>query len=124
MKIAIIVREETLLRCTGGGCINAFFKRIDSFARYSDRADVELVAFTHHGGDIAKKIAALQQKGVDVIHLSSCLKGKDANYAQLAKRLSEHFDVVGYTHGNELGKSGQTIVLKKRESIDCCELID
>jgi predicted metal-binding protein len=113
MKIAIIVREETMMRCTGGGCVSAFFERLDSFARYAGRKDVELVAFTHNGGDIEKKIAAFQKKGVDVVHLSSCIRGKDTNYEQLAKRLSEHFAVVGYTHGEETGKTGQAIILAK-----------
>lgn len=121
MKIAIIVREETMMRCSGSGCLNAFFKKIDSFARYADQNDVELVAFTHNGGDIEKKIAALRKKGVDVVHLSSCIRGKDTNYEQLAKRCSEHFAVVGYTHGKEIGSSGQAIILAKLA--DCQQLI-
>ena len=98
MKIAILVREKTMMHCTGNGCMNAFLKKIDSFARYADQDDVELVAFTHSGGDIEKKIAVLQKKGVDVVHLSSCLKEKDDNYEQLYNQLSEKFAVVGYTH--------------------------
>lgn len=47
MNIAIIVHEKIMMRCTGGGCMNAFFKRNDSFAHYSGRDDLELVAFTH-----------------------------------------------------------------------------
>lgn len=118
MKLAIIVREETMLRCTGGGCLNAFFQRIDSFACYKDRGDVELVAFTHNGGDIEKKIAALLKKGVEVVHLSSCIRGKDSNYELLGKRLSEHFTVVGYTHGAEAGSSKQAIILPKAAAKD------
>lgn len=113
MKIAIIVREETMLRCTGGGCLNAFFQRLDSFARYEDRDDVELVAFTHNGGDLEKKIATLKKKAVDVVHLSSCTRGKDPNYEALAQRLSEDFTVVGYTHGGEVGSTGPAIILEK-----------
>lgn len=90
------------------------FRRIDSFARYVGRDDVELVAFTHNGGDIDKKIAALMKKGVDVIHLSSCIRKKDTNYELLAKQLSEYFSVVGYTHGEESGSAGQTIILAKQ----------
>lgn len=113
MKIAIIVREETMLRCTGGGCLNAFFQRIDSFARYAGRDDVELVAFTHNGGDLEKKIATLKKKAVDVVHLSSCTRGKDPNYEALAQRLSADFAVVGYSHGGELGSTGPAIMLAK-----------
>ena len=116
MKIAILVREETLQRCTASGCVNAFFSRSDSFARYAGRADVELVAFTHNGGALEKKIDMLQKKGVDVIHLSSCMRSKDPNYEALAHRLSQHFAVVGYTHGEECGRSGQAIILDKLTS--------
>lgn len=97
MKIAILVREETLQRCTGKGCLNAFFRRKDAFARYGNEA--ELVAFSHAGGDIDHKIAMLLKNGVEVVHLSTCMRGKAANYDTLAQRLAEHFNVVGYTHG-------------------------
>lgn len=117
MKIAIIVREETMMRCTGGGCMNAFFKQIDSFASYAGRDDLELVAFTHNGGDIEKKIAVLIKKGVDVVHLSSCIRKRDAHYELLAKQLSEHFSVVGYTHGQENGNSGQAITFLKQQQL-------
>ncbi len=118
MKIAIIVREETLQRCTGGGCMNAFTQRLDSFARYAGRDDVELVAFTHNGGDLEKKIAALKKKAVEVVHLSSCIRGKDPEYEQLARRLAKDFAVVGYTHGEEMGSTRQAIILAKGEQAD------
>jgi len=111
MKIAILVREETMQRCTGRGCLNAFFQRKDAFSRYED--NIELITFSHAGGDIDHKIAMMIKNGVDVVHLSSCMRGKAANYEALAKRLSEHFDVVGYTHGSEEGKEQATIILKK-----------
>lgn len=113
MKIAILVREETMKNCTGSGCMNAFFKKIDSFARYAEQSDVELVAFTHNGGDLEKKILTLKKKGVDVVHVSSCIRGKDTNYEFLTKRLAEDFAVVGYTHGEEIGKTRQAIILEK-----------
>ncbi|CUH97231.1 hypothetical protein P22_3358 [Propionispora sp. 2/2-37] len=115
MKIAIIVREETMMRCSGGGCLNAFFQRIDSFARYAGQNDLELVAFTHNGGDMEKKIATLLKKGVEVVHLSSCIRKKDPNYELIARKLAEYFSVVGYTHGEEHGDTGQTIIFDKVE---------
>lgn len=114
MKLAIIVREETMMRCTGGGCLNAFFKKIDSFARYAGQEDLTLVAFTHNGGDMEKKIAALIKKKVDVVHLSSCMRGKDENYKNWAEKLSEHFAVVGYTHGEEHREGKETMILNKK----------
>lgn len=55
----------------------------------------------------------MKKKEVDVVHLSSCIRGKDGNYEQLAKRLSEYFKVVGYTNCAENGKIGQAIILAK-----------
>lgn len=124
MKIAIIVREETMMSCAGGGCMNAFSKRIDSFARYAGRDDVELLAFTHNGGDIEKKIAALKKKKIDAVHLSSCIRAKDKNYEQLAQRLSEDFAVIGYTHGEEIGKTGRAIILEKNSRLSVTDRDD
>ncbi|MDU2064907.1 MAG: CGGC domain-containing protein [Sporomusaceae bacterium] len=115
MKIAIIVREETLQRCTGSGCMKAFFQRQDSFARYKGMEEVELVAFTHNGGDMEKKIASLKKKEVDVVHLSSCVRGKDPNYEAWANRLAQDFTVVGYTHGQEVGETKTALILERGE---------
>lgn len=111
MKIAIIVRESTLDRCTGKGCLNAFFKKIDAFKDYED--NVELVSFTHNGGDIDYKIQKLINNNVEVVHLSSCMRAKSEDYELLAGNLSKHFDVVGYTHGLVKGKTKEAIYLKK-----------
>ena len=111
MKIAILVREETMQRCTGKGCLAAFFQKKDAFKRYEDTT--ELVTFSHAGGDMDHKIATMIKNGVDVVHLSSCMRGKASNYEILAKRLGGHFDVVGYTHGSEEGKEKVAIIIKK-----------
>ena len=111
MKIAILVREETMQKCTGKGCLNAFFQKKDAFAKYED--EIELVAFSHADGDIDHKIETLIKNGVNVVHLSSCMRSKAANYEALAERISQNFDVVGYTHGAENGKVQETINLKK-----------
>jgi len=111
MKIAIIVRCETLGKCTGRGCLNAFFQRLDAFTDYPE--DTQLLSFTHDGGELEKKIAKLKDLGVDVVHLSSCIRGKSDDYEKLAARLSQDFAVVGYTHGSFAGRTRQAICLKK-----------
>lgn len=116
MNIAILVREETMKRCTGKSCLNAFFQKKDAFARYKDE-EIELVTFSHAGGDIDHKIKRMIKNGVKVIHLSTCMRGKAANYESLGRLLSEHFEVVGYTHRLKDGKEYNTIHLKK----DCCQ---
>lgn len=111
MKIAILVREETLGRCTGKGCLKAYFGRSDSFRNYG--AEVELIGFTHAGGDLEHKIGRLLEYGVETVHVSSCIRAKDPEYPQLCRRLGEHFDVVGYTHGSEDGKNTETLFCQR-----------
>ncbi len=111
MKIAIIVRSETLDKCTGKGCLNAFFKKLDAFAPYAE--NTQLIGFTQDGGDLEKKIAKLKELGVDVVHLSSCIRGKSDDYERLARRLSQDFAVVGYTHGKFDGRTRHAICLDK-----------
>ena len=113
-KIAIIVRNETLHNCTGRGCLNAFFQRIDAFADYDDA--VQLVSFTHEHGDLEKKIATLKANGVDTVHLSSCLRGKSERYGELAERMARDFNVIGYSHGSFEGRTRRAICRQKTEN--------
>jgi len=112
MKIAIIVHKTTLDKCTGKGCLNAFFQRNDAFATYGPEA--RLVAFTHDGGELDKKIGRLKQLGVEVVHLSSCVRSRNPAYEALARKLSENFAVVGYTHGSRQGRTRAAICLPAR----------
>lgn len=99
MKIAILTNASTMDKCTGRGCFKAFNGRKDAFEGYD--AAVELVAFTHAGGDLDKKIRKLKDNGVEVVHLSTCLRGKHGDYEGLMARLSKDFIVKGYTHGSK-----------------------
>ena len=40
-KIAVLVNEDTMQRCSCGGCLKAFMNKADSFERYADE-DIEL----------------------------------------------------------------------------------
>lgn len=115
MRIAILVNETTMDRCSGKGCFSAFNLKTESFGGYD--SDAELVAFTHAGGDLEKKIQKLIKNGVEVVHLSSCLRAKYSDYEGLAQKLAQHFKVVGYTHGSEKGKDRDTIYLDKNPII-------
>lgn len=99
MKVAILVREETADKCVGKGCLRAFWNQQDAFESYPE--DAELIAFTHIGGDLDHKIARLKEYGVEVVHLSSCLRAKYEGYEALKTRLEKDFQVVGYTHGSQ-----------------------
>lgn len=107
-KIAILVREETSAKCTGKGCLKSFFAKTESFERYRGQ-EVELVGFFHSGGDLEYKIAKMKQAGVQIIHLSTCMRAKYDGYKDLVKVLARDFDVIGYTHGSAAGKTRATV---------------
>lgn len=108
IKIAILVRAETSDKCTGAGCLRSFNNKTESFERYKD-LDVELVGFCHTGGDLNYKLEKLKKNGVQVIHVSTCMRAKYKNYEELVRTLSLDFDVVGYTHGSADGKKNNTL---------------
>lgn len=112
MKIAIIVREKTMERCTTKGCMKAFNNREDAFGNYGENA--ELVSLMNDGGDFQYKVSKLVDLGVDTVHLSTCIRGKNENYMEMADMLSEHFNVVGYTHGNVEGKTRRAVFINKK----------
>lgn len=108
LKIAILVRKETTDKCTGQGCLRSYFAKTESFACYRE-IDVELIGFFHSGGDLDYKLAKIKKAGVQVIHVSTCMRGKYQGYEQLVKKISKDFDVIGYTHGSPDGKNTKTI---------------
>ncbi len=108
LKIAILVREQTTQKCTGKGCLQSFFAKTESFARYQD-TDIELIGFFHSGGDLDYKLAKMKEAGVQVIHVSTCMRGKYDDYRQLVEKMGKDFDVIGYTHGSEHGKMRETV---------------
>lgn len=115
-KIAILVNEDTMQRCSCGGCLGACMEKRDSFERYRDE-EIQLVSFSHSGGDLTKKLETMVKKGVDVVHLSTCTKSKNENYEAIANQCARYFDVVGYTHGSPdgKGKGKMAVFLKKGE---------
>jgi predicted metal-binding protein len=108
LKIAILVREETSAKCTGQGCLRSFFAKKEAFARYHG-LNVELTGFFHSGGDLDYKLAKMKEAGVQVIHVSTCMRGKYDGYKELVEKIGKDFDVIGYTHGSEHGKTRKTV---------------
>lgn len=107
MKIAILVREATTEKCTGKGCLKSFFAKTESFKRYHGM-DVELIGFFHSGGDLNYKLSKMKEAGVEVIHVSTCMRGRFEGYEELVQKIARDFDVIGYTHGSEHGKTRKT----------------
>ena len=75
-KIAVLVNEDTMQRCSCGGCLKAFMNKADSFERYADE-DIELVGSPIVVAIFAKKIESFKKKGVTTVHLSTCTRGKN-----------------------------------------------
>ena len=107
LKIAILVRQETTDKCTGKGCLRVFFSKTEGFARYHE-TEIELVGFFHSGGDLDYKLNKMKEAGVQVIHVSTCMRGKYEGYEALVKKIAKDFDVIGYTHGSKDGKTRTT----------------
>lgn len=108
IKIAILIREETSHKCTGKGCLKSFNQRTESFERYKN-IDIELTGFFHSGGDLDYKVQKMKEAGVDIIHVSTCMRAKYEGYAELVETLGKDFDVIGYTHGSAEGKTRSTV---------------
>jgi len=109
-KVAIIVREETSKTCVGKGCLNAFYQKIDSFEKYQDES-LELVAFCDDGGisedpmeNIRNRIEKFKKIGVDIVHVSTCIRAKSPIYEEMLALFSKEFEVMGYTHGSAVRK--------------------
>lgn len=111
MKIAILTNPSTMDKCTGAGCLKALNSREDAFSEYGE---IELLSFTHLGGDLDKKIDKLKSIGVETIHVSTCARANYENYQDLCSRLANDFNCVGYTHGGLISKKGIEAVIKKR----------
>lgn len=71
--------------------------------------EVELIGFFHSGGDLDYKLNKMKEAGVQVIHVSTCMRAKYEDYEALIAQIGRDFDVIGYTHGAAVGKSNRTV---------------
>lgn len=97
-KIGIIVKEETSFKCSGGGCLKAFFDKRDAFSEYD--TSTQLLSMTHSGGNMEKKIARMKKNGITTVHISTCLSKEEELTKELMGML-KGFDVVIGTHGKK-----------------------
>ena len=114
-KIGIYLCGEVSKKCTANGCLKAFNQKQDAF-QAEDGSAYELVSFNHCNGcdeepmeSLQMKIEKLQKAEVDTVHLSTCIRGRCNHYEEFADELSEHFNVIGYTHGSAQGKRNNNI---------------
>ncbi|MDG6244888.1 MAG: CGGC domain-containing protein [Methanolobus sp.] len=75
-RIAVIRCDIVSEACPGVGCFMAFNKRSMHFSEYGPNA--QMVAFFTCGGCSGRRVyrllGSLKKRGVDVIHLSSCMQ--------------------------------------------------
>lgn len=114
-KVAIYVCGEVSRKCTANGCLRTFNSMEDSFERYKEDG-CKLVAFnTCNGcdqdpvGSLDVKIEKLKKADVEVMHISTCIRGRCSHYEEYAKEFAKHFEVIGYTHGSKEGKKNNNI---------------
>lgn len=114
-NIAIYVCGEVSRKCTANGCLRTFNSSEDSFERYKEDGS-KLVAFnTCNGcdkdpvGSLDVKIEKLKKADVEVMHISTCIRGRCSHYEEFAKEFAKHFEVIGYTHGSKEGKKNNNI---------------
>lgn len=103
-KIVIISCNKIMDNCSGKGCKQAFKKRQDAFSNYP-LTQVKLVGFIkcRHCDETAashvpKKTDRLLRKGVQSIHLSSCIASVCEQHDVLVEALSKQFIIVSGTH--------------------------
>ncbi|MFZ5968758.1 MAG: CGGC domain-containing protein [Bacillota bacterium] len=106
-KIGIINCYNVSKKCSGSGCLKSFNHRTGSFNRY-DEEKMELISFVHCNGcseeaiqQVLERVKRMRAKGVDTVHLSTCIKAKCPWYYDFIDVLADHVDVVGYTHGKK-----------------------
>lgn len=101
-KIGIIRCNEKSQTCPGTLCFKAIREKTSAFEGYSD---IEIVGFDTCGGcgmgkpdKILRKVENLKTRGVEVIHLSTCMKGNCPAYAMNLDAVSKVIKVKGNTH--------------------------
>lgn len=102
-KIAIIRCNEKSQTCPGTLCFKAIREKSGGFEKYDD--EIEIIGLDTCGGcgqgkpdKILKKVEALKQRGAEVIHLSTCMKGGCPSYNTYLEEVKKHTKADGNTH--------------------------
>jgi len=106
-KIGIINCYEVSKKCSSSGCFKALHDRTGSFERYAGE-EVQIISFVHCNGcgeetvgQVLARADRMREVGVDVIHLSTCVKSRCPQYEAFLHALSGEFEIVGYSHGKK-----------------------
>jgi len=106
-RIGIINCYEVSKKCTASGCFKAFHARTGSFERYQDE-EAEIISFVHCNGcqpdaveNVVEKARRMRDKGVNVIHLSTCVRSRCPMYERFLESLAYEIEVEGFTHAKK-----------------------
>ena len=102
-KIAIIRCDEKAKTCPGTSCFKVIREKAAAFEKYGD--EIEIVGFDTCGGcglgktdKIMTKVETLKQRGAEVIHISTCIKGMCPYYTLFMDEVEKRSKVDGNTH--------------------------
>lgn len=102
-KIGIINCYNESKECSSFGCFKAFNDRAASFKNYDESS--EIISFVHCNGcsetsvnQVLDRAKSMKKRGVDSIHLATCIKLNCPFYNKFIDELSKKLDVKGYTH--------------------------
>lgn len=111
--IGIITCLEVSRKCTGSGCFKALHARSGAFERYGTD-DLQVLSFVHCNGcgtesveNVLERARRMTEKGVDIIHLSTCIQAKCPDYNAFLRALSAEYTCEGYTHTKKRKGSGE-----------------
>ena len=106
-RFGVINCFEVSKKCTASGCFKAFHARTGAFERYAHE-EAELISFVHCNGcgpdaleNVMEKARRMKEKGVDVIHLSTCTRSRCPLYEKFMETLAYELEVEGYTHAKK-----------------------
>ncbi|MDD7794321.1 CGGC domain-containing protein [Clostridium sp. 'White wine YQ'] len=102
-NIGIITCFNESKICSSYGCFKAFNDRNASFKDYD--LNSEIICFIHCNGcsensleQMLHRANQMKNRGVDTIHISTCIKINCKMYNDFIKLLSKEFNIIGYTH--------------------------
>ncbi|NLW91151.1 MAG: CGGC domain-containing protein [Syntrophomonadaceae bacterium] len=105
-RIAVVRCETVSEVCPGVACFKAFNHRKQSFKPYDQ--DAEIIGYFTCGGcpgrRVSRLVDSLKKHGLDVVHLSSCMKLSGnyppcPHYDEIRKNIeSKGIEVVDGTH--------------------------
>ncbi|WP_129596648.1 CGGC domain-containing protein [Anaerophilus nitritogenes] len=109
-NIGIINCYNVSKRCSSSGCFKALYNETGSFERYKGEG-ARIISFVHCNGcgnqvvnQFLERAERMVQRGVDVIHLSTCVRSKCPWYDEVMKNLSEKYEIEGYSHAKKNSK--------------------